>query len=330
MPGFVDATPETGSAPDPVALIEQQLEREDAPPDRPRDQAGKFTSQQSDPDPEPEEIPEPEPGPETDPADDDAGEDDTEQQPETEPETFTVKANGKEIQVTREELLKGYSREADYSRKTMELAATRQAVEAENQRIAAERQHYAQQLDTVATILQAQLPPPPDQSRLHSDPIGYMQEKEIYESRVGQLRSVLAERQQAEAANQQHFHTLQQQSLAVARDRLLEAMPEWKKPEVARKEQRQVADYLRTIGYADAEISQAADPRAIVMAKKAMLYDRLQADRPKIEQRVGAAPKMVRPGSAGPAPDKSKTLVKQIRAGGGKDLDQIARLIEMG
>jgi hypothetical protein len=328
MTGFVDATPDAGSAPDPVALIEQQLEREENPSPKSRDQNGKFASPQPDPQPdEEEELPVPEPGPETDPVEEDDGE--YEEQP-SETELFTVKANGKEIQVTREELLKGYSREADYSQKTMQLAAHRQTVEAETQRIAAERQHYAQQLDTVASILQAQLPPPPDPAKLNSDPFGYIQDKEHYELRVGQLRGVLAERSQAEQLQQQHFQQVQQQSLAHARDRLLEAMPEWQKPEVARKEQRQVADYLRTLGYADAEISQAADPRAIVMAKKAMLYDRLQADRPRIEQRVGAAPKMVRPGSSGPAPDKAKTLVKQIRAGGGKDLDQIARLIEMG
>jgi hypothetical protein len=322
MTGFVDATPDTGSEQDPVALIEQQLEREENPPPRPRDPQGKFAS--PDPETEEEDLPTPEPGPEEDPVE----QEESDEQPE--PETFTVRANGREIQVTREELLKGYSREADYTQKAMALAAHRQAVEAENHRIAAERQHYAQQLDTVASILQAQLPPPPDPAKLNTDPFGYIQDKESYELRVNQLRGVLAERSQAEQLQQHHFQQVQQQSLAQARNRLLEAMPEWQKPEVAKKEQRQVADYLRTLGYADAEISQAADPRAIVMAKKAMLYDRLQADRPKIEQRVGAAPKMVRPGSSGPAPDKSKTLVKQIRAGGGKDLDQIARLIEMG
>lgn len=327
MTGFVDATPATGSEQDPVALIERQLEQEDGPPPRPRDQQGKFASPDPEPDEE-EELPTPEPGPEEDPVEDDDGEEPQEEPSET--ELFTVRANGKDIQVTREELLKGYSREADYTRKAMDLAATRQAVEAENQRIAQERAHYTQQLDTVASILQAQLPAPPDPAKLNSDPFGYIQDKENYELRVNQLRSVLAERQKADQQNQQYFQQVQQQSLVHARDRLLEAMPEWKKPDVARKEQRQVADYLRTVGYADAEISQAADPRAIVMAKKAMLYDRLQADRPKIEQRVGAAPKMVRPGSSGPAPDKSKNLVKQIRAGGGKDLDAVARLIEMG
>jgi hypothetical protein len=333
MTGFVDATPDTGSEQDPVTMISDLLEREDAPPQKPRDRAsnraadGRFTADASDP-VEEEDLPEPEPGPEEDPAEEDGG-DDEEDPSETE-ETFTVRANGREIQVTRDELLRGYSREADYRQKTMDLAATRQAVEAENQRIAAERHHYAQQLDTVATILQAQLPPPPDQSRLHTDPIGYMQDKEHYELRVQQLRGVLAERQNADAANQHHYQQVQQQSLAHARHRLLQAMPEWQKPEVAKREQRQVADYLRTLGYADAEISQAADPRAIVMAKKAMLYDRLQESRPSIQQRVSAAPKMVRPGSSGPAPDKTKALTQTIKRSGGKNIDDIARLIEMG
>lgn len=331
----LSATPETGSEQDPVSMISDLLDREDNPaPQKPRDQAssraraadGKFTADASDP-VEEEDLPEPEPGPEEDPAEE--GDDEEDPQP-SETETFTVKANGKEIQVTREELLRGYSREADYRQKTMELSATRQHVEAENQRIAAERQHYATQLDTVASLLQAQLPPPPDQSRLHTDPIGYMQDKEMYEGRVQQLRNVLAERNHAQEMTQHHYQQVQQQSLAHARDRLLEAMPEWKKPEVAKREQRQVADYLRTIGYADAEISQAADPRAIVMAKKAMLYDRLQESRPSIQQRVSAAPKMVRPGSSGPAPDKAKTLTQTIKRSGGKNIDDIARLIEMG
>lgn len=330
MTGFVSATPAAGSESDPVSLIEGMLDREERASDPAPRQA---PDQQPEPQEE-EEIPTPESGPEEDPADDDGDDDDQEEAEEAAPseaELFTVKVGGKEIQVTREELLKGYSREADYSRKTMELAATRQAVEAENQRIAQERQHYAAQLDQVAGILQAQLPPPPDPSRLHTDPLGYVQEKETYEIRVQQLRDVLAERQRAEQLTQQQMRQAQAQSLEQAREKLLEAMPEWKKPEVAKKEQALVADYLRTLGYADQEIAAAADPRAIVMAKKAMLYDQLQASRPAVERRVASAPKMVRPGTgAGPSPDKTKAITQQIRRSGGKDLDAVARLIELG
>lgn len=324
----LDTHPDAGSGSDPVSLIEGLLDREErgsAPAPQP--------ARNQPPEPEDdEELPTPEPGPEEDPAEDGDEDPDEEQDPEqpSETELFTVRQGGQDIQVTREELLKGYTRYSDYTKKTQEIAATRQQVEQEAQRIQAERQHYAAQLDQAATILQAQLPPPPDQSRLHSDPIGYMQDKEVYEARVQQLRTILAERQHAEQLNRQQAEQAQAQSLAHAREALLERLPEWKKPEVAKKEQRQIADYLRTLGYADAELAQASDPRAIVMAKKAMLYDRLQADTTKVQQRVASAPKMVRPGTSAPAPDKTKSIVQQLKRSGGKDLDAAARLIEMG
>lgn len=326
MTGFVDANPE-GSGSDPVSLIEGMLEREENPTTEPvRDQK---------PAPEPEEdLPTPEPGPEEDPADDEAEDDDDSEEPdeqhEPEEQLFTVKIDGKESQVPLNELLNGYSRQQDYSRKTAELAEQRRAAEAEIQRVAQERQHYAQQLDAVAGVLQSQLPPPPDPSRLKTDPIGYMQDKETHEAAVHQLRGVLAERQRAEQLTQQQMQAAQAQSLEAARAQLLERLPDWKNPEVAKKEQRQVADYLRTLGYADNEIASAADPRAIEMARKAMLFDQLQASKPSVQQRVASAPKMVRPGASGPAPDKTKSIVQQLKRSGGKDLDAAARLIELG
>jgi hypothetical protein len=325
----VNAAPEpSGSEPDPVALIERQLEREAAPPTLP-------SSQKPDPEPEPEEMPEPEPGPEAPPEEEDGGEDDDgepepEEAPSDEPELFEVKLGDRVEKVTKDELLRGYQRQSDYSRRMNELAETRRAAEAETQRVAAERQHYATQLDQVAVVLQASLPPRPDQAMLDADPIGYMQAKEAWESRVGQLQNVLAERDRAQQHTHQQMQAMQQQTLAQARERLVEMLPEWKEPEKARTEQRKVAEYLKGIGYADAEIAQAADPRAIVMARKAMLYDQLQASKPQIQQRVATAPKMVRPGASGPPPDKQKSITQQIRRSGGKDLDAVARLIELG
>jgi hypothetical protein len=329
------ANPQAGSegtsAPDPVDMISGMLEREDSPPtDRPRDRTGKFASQN--PSPEPEEIPEP--GPEVPP--DDGGEDEdgeapeTPEQPEAEPETYTVKIDGKEQKVTRDELLAGYQRQADYSRKTAEVAEARRAAEAEFQRVAAERQHYATQLDQVAAVLQASLPPRPSQEQLDADPIGYMQAKEAWEARVGQLQQVLSERDRAQQQQQQHFAAMQQQSLAQARAQLVEMLPEWKQPDRAKAEQPKIAAHLRAIGYADHEISAAADPRAIVMARESMLYRQLMASKPTVQNKLATAPKMVRPGAAGPAPDQKKAVISNVKRSGGKDMDAIARLIELG
>lgn len=322
----MSANPASGSEQDPVALIQGQLEREQAPTMPPQDQ--KPEPEQT----EPEEIPVPEPGPETAPddgADDEDGDDAEapEQQPEPATETFRVKVDGKEVEVTREELLNGYSRDADYRQKTMALSQVRQQVEAEAQRIQSERAHYAQQLEQVATVLQSALPPRPSQQDYDADPIGAVQAERRWQDSMGQLQGVLAQRQQIEQQQAQQQAQFQQQSLAQARERLAEMLPEWKKPEVAAKEKPAVANHLRELGYADHEISAAADPRALVMARESMLYRRLMAQKPAVQQRIANAPRMVKPGASGPAPDKTKSIVQQIKRSGGKDIDAIAALL---
>jgi hypothetical protein len=335
------ANPASGSdsatVSDPVDMIANLLEREDNPPtDKPRDPKGKYASQAPTPEPtEPEDAPV-DPGPEVPPVDPDGEDEDgeapeqPEQQDEPEPEKFAVKVDGKTIEVTRDELLNGYQRDADYRQKTMALSQSRQAVEAEAQRIQAERQHYATQLDQLASVLQTALPPRPTDEMLQTDPFGYIQAKEHWEGRVGQLQQVLQERDRAQQLNQQQQAAQQQQMLQQAKQQLVEMLPEWQKPEVAQKEQPLIAQHLRAIGYADHEIGAAADPRAILMARESMLYRQMVAQKATVQQRVASAPKMVRPGTSGPAPDKTKQITQQIRRSGGKDIDAIARLIDLG
>jgi len=47
------------------------------------------------------------------------------QEEEEQPQVYTVKVDGKEIEVTLDELQKGYSRTQDYTRKTQQVAETR-------------------------------------------------------------------------------------------------------------------------------------------------------------------------------------------------------------
>jgi len=336
----VNAAPaDAGSAPDPVDLISGLLEREDAPPTPPRDQTsdrarsadGKFTSQNPDAQPEPDEPVQPEPGPEEPPVegdDDEAPE--VPEQPDDEPELYEVKIGDRVEKVTKEELLRGYQRQSDYSRHMNQLAETRRAAEAEVQRVSAERQHYASQLDQFAAVLQQTLPPRPPQEMLDSDPIGYLQAEKAWEARATQLQQVFAERQRVEQQMREQQELSQKEMLRQAREQLVDMLPEWRKPETAKAEQPKIAAHLRAVGYADHEIAQAADPRAIVMARESMLYRQLMASKPQVQQKIATAPKMVRPGAAGPAPDQRKAVISNVKRSGGKDMDAIARLIELG
>lgn len=340
MDELTAAPADAGSAPDPVDLISGLLEREDAPPKQGRDQTsdraraadGKFASQQPDPQPEPEEAPEP--GPEEPPVEPDGDDEDGEQVPPPEqpdePELYEVKIGDRVEKVTKDELLRGYQRQSDYSRHMNQLSEVRRTAEAETQRVAAERQHYASQLDQFAAVLQASLPPRPPQEMLDTDPIGYLQQEKAWEARAQQLQNVFAERQRVDQQMQHEMAQRQQQTLAHAREQLVEMLPEWRKPETAKAEQPKIAAHLRSIGYADHEIAAAADPRAVVMARESMLYRQLMSSRPQVQQKLATAPRMVRPGAAGPAPDQKKAVIGKINRSGGKDLDAVARLIELG
>src|ERR1019366_6365179 len=64
------------------------------------------------------------------------------------PPKYTVKVDGKDVEVDEDELKKGYSRTADYTRKAQALAAERKAFdEGEKAKVLAERQTYSQYLD---------------------------------------------------------------------------------------------------------------------------------------------------------------------------------------
>ena len=77
---------------------------------------------------------------------DDLVEDDQEQALD-EPSTYTVKVDGKDVEVTLDELRSGYSRQADYTRKSQVLAEQRQKADEELAATQQERQRYISQLE---------------------------------------------------------------------------------------------------------------------------------------------------------------------------------------
>ena len=85
-----------------------------------------------------------------------AEEESEETEGEEEEELYAVTVNGEEVAVSLDELLSGYSRQSDYTRKTQEVANDRKEIESlqqqynsEIQQIQQERQQYAQALTNI-------------------------------------------------------------------------------------------------------------------------------------------------------------------------------------
>ena len=107
------------------------------------------------------------------------------------------------------------------------------------------------------------------------------------------IRNELARRDQEQ---RQQFEQARQQYLDDNRRKLPELIPEWSDAETARSEGAKLSQYLTAqAGFTPQEVENNADARLLTMARKAWLYDQLQADKPRLKEKVREAPKTVKP-----------------------------------
>lgn len=259
---------------------------------------------------------------------DDESDEDEESDEQDEELVYTVKVDGQEIEVPASELVKGYQRTADYTRKTQELAAMRKQVEAEAVESRALREQYAQRLVQLDQVLQQQLPQEPNWEELRAtDPIEFAAQWAEHQRQQQVMAQVRAERQAVMQRQQQEQMQLMQQQLEQGRQWLNQAIPEWSNAETAKAERAAMKAYGKKFGYSDEELGQVADPRAVVLLRKAMMYDRMQEKRGQIKPAKKAATPVLKPGPAvTPSAKKTSetTRAKQRLAKTGKISDAAA------
>lgn len=213
-------------------------------------------------------------------------------------------AGGQKYKVKKSELRAGYMKDADYRQKTAKVAEKERAVEHYAQQFMQERQHNANRLETLIVAAQRELiGSQPDEGLIDRDPVEYLRQMTQFKNRTQQLQQLAAERQanaqQMQAAQAQR----QQQYLQAQREQLSSAIPEWRDDKVRTADQKLIQDTLSQAGYSTEEISSIADHRAVVLARKAALYDQMVAARQN--KAAPSLPKPIRPGAAGSTSNSS-------------------------
>jgi hypothetical protein len=224
-------------------------------------------------------------------------------------EKFVVKVDGKEIEVPKDELIRGYQREADYTRKTQKLAEERKLVESEFQQVRGEREQYSQILGQLQQKLQELQPQEPDWNRLEvEDPTEYARQWTSHQRRQQQVYAVQAEQERLNQMRQAELQKTMQQVMATEVSRLKEKIPEWSSPEKARVEGKALLEYGQNLGFSEQELNTITDSRALLALHKAWKYDQMMSKRPEFQAKIKKAPKMVTPGSAGSVSSKSSDI----------------------
>ena len=268
--------------------------------------------------------------------DDESNDETTEEQSELEEETeeeekpaevYTVKVDGKEIEVTLDELQKGYSRTQDYTRKTQQIAETRKAVEAEAAAIRAEREQYAQLLGALKQQLES-AEAPPDLDRLYNeDPIEWVRQRELLRDKQEKLAAIQSEQARLSQLTEQQRAKEFQAHLATQQEALIQAVPEWKDPKKAQAEKALLVEFGKKIGFSEEELKNVYDHRAVIALRKAALYDQMMSKRGQIKPVVNNGPRPAKPSAAGRVSQTTEaTRAKQRLAKTGRVNDAVSAI----
>lgn len=209
----------------------------------------------------------------------DADEADAEDEDEANDEDlYTVIVDGEEVEVTHEELINGYQRQADYTKKSMELAEQRKALEAEKEQVAdlprvkeayqTEAKRFGQNAELVLVAFEnGFMPQPPSEELRQSDPAQYLLAKEKHQEALQFMHGLKGEMQKAnDQAEADHANAVRE-----GRQKLLQMQPQLQDADTRGKFQK----YILEAGFTEDQIKREADPRLFEFAYKAMKYDEL-------------------------------------------------------
>ena len=243
-------------------------------------------------------------------AEEDDDQDSEEDEESSAPETYTVKVNGKEVQVSLEDLKRGYSGQQYVQQGMQEAANQRKQAEEAFNALMAERQQLNQFYQQVTSGNVVMPPTPPDKSMFESDPIGFMEAKLKYEddmvafqNQTAQIQQVMQQQSYAEQKAQQAYMQRELEALKTA-------VPEFSDPQKAGKLREQMFRTGQEVyGYSPEEIGMVMDHRALRVMRDAIKYQELMSGKQRA-QKDKVAPKG-RPLKAGAK--RTDSNVKAVR-----------------
>jgi hypothetical protein len=290
-------------------------------------QAGAAFASLLDTSPEPEEKkedPKPEAEQET-PAEQNAQEegDDAPESEAGDDEIVTVLVDGKPIELTKAQIAEAHKsglRQADYTKKTTELAEQRKTAEAETAKAREERNQYMQGLQKAQAVLESQL----DEQRkidweglLSTDPVEYLRQQHLAQARQAELQQTHQQRQHLEALTQAEQAEALKAHVESERDKLIANIPEWKDEAKRKAGATELREYLKTQGLSEQEIYSVTDHRAITQSYKAMKYDQMMAKASAAAKKISNTPERVLRSNGGePVLDKRTASFQRLQKSG--------------
>lgn len=216
--------------------------------------------------------------------------------------------------------------QADYTRKTQQIAEQRKIYESG----VAELQQRLQQYDQILSQFTTPKLAPPDPKLRETDPVGYEEQLAHYLHQK-HLQEVAAAEQQKVRAQAEELHKQQlQEFYRREAEALAQMAPELADPKKGAALRKAVYEYGIKAGYTPDQLSMAT-ARDMVTLWKAQRYDAMQAAKQNVKVVPPAAPKAAKPGPAKAIgrPSNVSRAVQQLVENPSRDALAAAYLAEL-
>jgi hypothetical protein len=225
--------------------------------------------------------------------------DNTETESDSQETLYEVTINGVKQQVTLDELTKGYSRESDYTRKTMDLSDQRKEVESMQENLKKEldavkssRDQYEVQIGELTKNLNQEENIDWD-ALYNSDPAQYVRKKAEQDKRKEALLIAQQEQQRINQEKRAEQEKVYQDYIAKERKLLADKLPIYADKDKGKDYVEKLKNFALESGYSQKELDMMVDHRAVLMLDKAFRYNQLQ--KTKLDKnKVNKPPRIVR------------------------------------
>ena len=244
--------------------------------------------------------------------------DDEEESQEQAPSKYTVKFDGKEIEVTLDDLKRSFSGQAYIQKGMQEAAEARKAAAEIFQNLQAEQSKFMQVVQTIQEHGFKAPPQAPDIAMMDKDPIGYMQAEARYRKDAGEYQTQQQQIQQTAVAHRQMQDRAMAEFVSEQGKVLQSRIPEFADASKAREITGKIRNTAsEAYGFTDQELSGIVDARQVLALHDAMKWRELQAARTK---KAPEAPKSIKPVMRRTEPQQivRKKQIDAARKSGGK------------
>lgn len=239
------------------------------------------------------------------------------EEPEEEPE-YEVKTPKGQEKVKLSELLRGYQRQSDYSRKTEEAAQLRREAESYQAAVAQKEQQLMQALETWAVPTTQE----PDWVKLAQN---------TTPQEFNLARAQWDDRQRRASMARNEYHALQAAQRAENEQReraqLFDKVPDLRDAAKATAFARELIEAGPSYGFTAEELNGIQDHRLMLLFRDALAHRKLQATKPAVAKKIADAPQKLKPGTKA-KPDATvdrQKLIERLRRTG--DMRDAAALL---